>query len=132
MTQPPLPTMPEQPAEPVTMLAVGGPRHGEEITVPGGARSWVDIKSAETYYRNAFVWIAHSPVNPRSALLRKAYRAEALVHESIAGDMALANAWWQALGLRALFDRYGVEVPVAEVQAGAAASLNAQRNAEQN
>ena len=97
------------------LLLVGGKRHGEMVTIVAGAKSFVDLLSAQTYYRNGFDFVRPSPENPRSQLLRRGYHAEAMVHESIHADRQQANAWWQSLALQRLFEAHGVEVPVEEI-----------------
>ena len=58
--------MSEAPAQ-VTLLAIGGRRHGEEITVAADAPSWTDLLSAEVYYPARIPYVARNPVNPRAA-----------------------------------------------------------------
>jgi hypothetical protein len=97
------------------MLAVGGRRHGEEIELPEGQTTWVDLMSAETYYAREFKYVRRDPANPRSVSLRTGWKASALMHEDIAPDGALAQQWWMALALERLFLTVGREVPVAEI-----------------
>ena len=112
MTVPILPAKPAPPTpERVTMLCLGGKRHGQQIEVAADAVSWVDLLSAETYYVSEFKFVAHDPVNPRSLELRTGYVCNALVHEDIAPDPTMANQWWQALALVRLFTDYGRQVP---------------------
>jgi hypothetical protein len=127
-----LPGMPPAPASKTRLLAVGGSRHNEEVTIAGDQTSWVDLLTAETYYRRAFTFVAQNAANPHSALLRKAYRTEALVHESIAQDRQLAHAWWQSLALLRLSQSHGQEIPLDSLTASAEQQIAAQRAAEQN
>jgi hypothetical protein len=103
------------PAATVTMLAVGGRRHGEEITLAEGQTTWVDLLSAESYYAEEFKYVRRDPANPRSMSLRTGWRATALVHEDIAADQGLRQQWWMALALERLFLEQGREVPVNEI-----------------
>jgi hypothetical protein len=102
---------------PVTdkLLAVGGKRHGDEIEISRDQRSWVDLMSAETYYVSEFKYVRRDPANPRSMSLRTGYKANALVHESIATDGQLSQQWWMGLALERLFAEVGREVPINEI-----------------
>jgi hypothetical protein len=106
-----------QPAT-IRVLAVGGRRHGEEITIAAGQTSWVDLLSAETYYLRDFKYVRRDPTNPRSMSLRTGWKAEALMHQDIAADSQLAQQWWMALALERLFLAVGREVPVSEIVGG--------------
>lgn len=107
----------QQAASPATwtLLAVGGRRHGEEITIGADARHWVDLISAETYYVRDFKYVRRDPTNPHSMSLRTGWKAYALMHEDIAADGPLAQQWWMALALERLFLAVGQEVPVSEI-----------------
>jgi hypothetical protein len=99
----------------VVLLAVGGRRHGQEITVGADDKSWVDLLTAQTYYRNRFKYVRRDPANPMSVSLRTAWVCDVLVHESIYQDQALAQQWWMALSLERLFAAFGRQVPLSEV-----------------
>lgn len=97
------------------LLAVGGRRHGEEIELPDGQLTWVDLISAETYYVREFKYVRRNPLNPMSMSLRTGYKAHALMHESIAADGQAAQQWWMGLALERLFVAVGWEVPISEI-----------------
>lgn len=103
--------------ETMTVLCVGGRRHGESVTLPVGSTNWVDLMSAETYYPKEFKYVRRDPVNPMSLSLRTGYKAHALVHESIVQDGQLAQQWWMGLALERMFAAVGREVPIAEIMA---------------
>jgi hypothetical protein len=98
-----------------TLLAVGGRRHGEEIELRPGDTTWVDLMCAETYFVREFKYVRRDPVNPRSMSLRTGYKAQALMHESIAQDGQLAQQWWMGLALERMFRTVGWEVPISEI-----------------
>lgn len=75
-------TAPGQPGKQdrVTLLCVGGPRDGQEVSVPAGARYWVDLASAETYRRQ---WFSARPEKAVGGRPIQMWRRYALVWDAI-------------------------------------------------
>lgn len=113
------PAAAEGTVEPATerLILVGGKRHGEVVEVPAGAPNWVDLLAAETFYRRPFAFARRDPSVTRVTYVA-AYQADALVHEDIAQNQQLAQAWWQAIALTRLFEAVGREVPIRDVVQG--------------
>jgi hypothetical protein len=105
-------TTPDTPPAAEALLIVGGPRHGEQVTVPAGAPTWLDIITATTYYRRPFDWAANDPTSLDEPKPVAAYHAEALVHERIADNAAAYSSWWLGMAMNAWMDRYGEQVPL--------------------
>jgi len=80
-------TAPDQPDEPemVTLLCIGGPRAGEELSIPAGIRYWVDLRSAQTYRRQWF-----STRSTHTGRPVQLWRRYALVWDPIAVDQSIA------------------------------------------
>jgi hypothetical protein len=97
----------------VTLICVGGRRHGELIEVEASAREWVDLLSAERYYPGRFPYVEKDPTAPRSLLRARGRVVMALVHEDIAEDRQSAQQAFHALALSKLYDALGAQdVPV--------------------
>lgn len=103
--------VPAAPSQRERLLVIGGRLHGETVEVNPGATSWVDLLSAETYYRAGFPYIAADPQAPQSISRRKGYRMACLVHEDIHGDPNVARAFLQSLALLRVYAEHGTEVP---------------------
>lgn len=125
-------TVPQEQPQTVTLLAVGGPRHGDEVVVSGDATSWVDLRSAQTYLMSNFPYIERNPVNPRSRLLMKGHMITVLVHESIWNDPEAARDWFNSLALTRLYRSHGRQVPAEEILARFARGQSPNGRAEQN
>ncbi len=62
-----------------SFLLVGGPAHGEIVTIKATATTWVHVGSASTYRREKFGTYKRGPLGVPS----KVYEREFLLHESI-------------------------------------------------
>jgi len=110
-------TQDQQEAATVELLALGGRLHGQRIAVPAGAQSWVDLLSAETYFRRdgVFPYVQVDPRNPRSVSLRKGWLIDLMIHESINQEPQVAAVWWKSLAMARLYEEFGREVDPREI-----------------
>ena len=90
------------------LLLIGGEGHGDQVEVGLGVAAWHG--EVGVYHRRTMRFMARDPRNPRSAVLRRYYVADVLVHESMADDTQTAYAWWQSLADVRLFEQVGREV----------------------
>lgn len=66
--------------EPVTFLAIGGPKHGQRLPVAEGSGSYVDLMSASTYYIKPMSYIRR---DPNTTAPNGLFQVGVLVHESL-------------------------------------------------
>jgi hypothetical protein len=83
---------PDPAPDPEALLCVGGPKHGEQVTLPADQTSWLDLATAQTYRRQ---WFLAGTDNPLTGRPTRMWRRAALVWEGIGSPsdavMQLAN-----------------------------------------
>jgi hypothetical protein len=65
----------------VTLLCVGGPKHGERIAVPPGARSWL-VATTPTWFASASWDSVKGPPEAVVPMQQAVYKVETLRHDA--------------------------------------------------
>ncbi len=81
LTDEPAPSAAPQPGpDTETLLCVGGPRNGQEVSVAAGEASWLDLEHAQTYRRIPYLAGEDHPLLGRPTRM---WRRDALLWEGI-------------------------------------------------
>ena len=97
------------------MLAIGGPRHGNDIPMDDNAETFVDFASSTTYHRKRLLRAFTHPLTGRPAHL---FTQEVLVHEAVRDQVQLQLGLGDILAAR-WFREEGTEVPLEQPINGA-------------
>ncbi len=110
---------------PVTLFAIGGPRHRQRIQVAADQSTYLDLVSASTYYRKPMSYVRRNITTTAPDGL---FVVDVLVHESLIAQPAdqpahtaakhqAASGMWTDVVLCAWMEEHGEQKPLTDLPA---------------